>query len=309
MIHPPYMKIAVASGKGGTGKSTFAANLALSLSKSNDVVLVDCDVEEPNLHLFFDAEHEESEVTVPVPVVDPGKCTFCGKCGDFCQYGAITVLKDDILILMDLCHSCGGCRIVCPYDAITEVPRVIGKVRDSQPDEHLRLVTGVLNEGETHAPVVIQMAKALAGSTPTPAGAVFEHQFRELVCSMADVTIYDSSPGIACPVIETVEGADYVVLVTESTPFGIHDLELAIGVVEKLGIPAGVVINRSDGLDEMTEELCRRHSLEIIMRIPFDRRIAGVQNRGGLFSQDMPEWQGRFTDLYHHIRETGGGGA
>lgn len=298
MIHLPYMKIAVASGKGGTGKSTFAANLALSLSKSNDVVLVDCDVEEPNLHLFFDAEHEESEVTVPVPVVDLGKCTFCGKCGDFCQYGAITVLKDDVLILMNLCHSCGGCRIVCPYDAITEVPRVIGKVQDSQPDEHLRLVTGVLNEGEVHATVVIQMAKALAGSTPTPVVAVFEH-----------VTIYDSSPGIACPVIETVDDADYVVLVTESTPFGIHDLELAIAVVEKLGIPAGVVINMSDGSDEMTEELCRRHSLEIIMRIPFDRRIAGVQNRGGLFSQDMPEWQGRFTDLYHHLRETGGGSA
>jgi len=294
------MKIAVASGKGGTGKSTFAANLALSLSKSNDVVLVDCDVEEPNLHLFFDAEHEESEVTVPVPVVDPEKCTFCGKCGVFCQYGAITVLKDDVLILRDLCHSCGGCEIICPYDAITEVPRVIGKVQDSQPDEHLRLVTGVLNEGEIHATVVIQMAKTMAGSTPTPHGKVN---------STPDVTIYDSSPGIACPVIETVDGADYVVLVTESTPFGIHDLELAIGVVEKLGIPAGVVINRSDGSDEMTEELCRRHSLEIIMRIPFDRIIAGVQNRGGFFSQDMPEWQGRFTDLYHHLRETRGGGA
>jgi MinD superfamily P-loop ATPase len=281
------MKIVVASGKGGTGKSTFSANFAWSISRSRDVVLVDCDVEEPNLHLFFSGEKCESDVGVQVPAFDMEKCNFCGKCGEFCRYGAIAVLPERIMFFDNLCHACGGCRIVCPTEAISETERVIGKVWDTPVDEHLRLISGVLNEGEANGIPVIMAAKEAAEGS--------------------DLIIYDSSPGTACPVIETIEGSDYVVLVTESTPFGLHDLMLAAEVVRKLGISAGVVINRSDGKDEETEAFCREAGLEIHMKIPFDREIARLQSRGDLFSVAMPDWQERFVTLFEDIRARAGG--
>jgi len=281
------MKLVVASGKGGTGKSTFSANFAWSISRRRDVVLVDCDVEEPNLHLFFSGDMRESDVTVQVPVFDMERCDLCGKCGEFCRYGAIAVLPEKIMFFHDLCHACGGCRIVCPNEAISETERVIGKVWDAPVDEHLRLISGVLNEGEPNGIPVIMAAKEAAEGN--------------------DLIIYDSSPGTACPVIETIEGSDYVVLVTESTPFGLHDLKLATEVAQKLGVPAGVVINRSDGKDEETEAFCREAGLEIHMKIPFDREIARLQSRGDLFSVAMPEWQERFVELYEDICTRTGG--
>ncbi|HDR72712.1 MAG TPA: ATPase [Methanoculleus sp.] len=281
------MKIVVASGKGGTGKSTFSANFAWSISRSRDVVLVDCDVEEPNLHLFFPGDTSESEVTVLNPAFDMERCDLCGKCGDFCRYGAIAVLPKQILFFKDLCHACGGCRIICPNEAISETERVIGKVWDAPVDEHLRLISGVLNEGEPNGIPVIKAAKEAAEGN--------------------DLVIYDSSPGTACPVIETIEGSDYVVLVTESTPFGLHDLRLAAEVVRKLGIPAGVVINRSDGEDDETEAFCRKAGLPIQMKIPFDREIARLQSRGDLFSVAMPEWQDEFVNLLDDICTRTGG--
>ncbi len=281
------MKIVVASGKGGTGKSTVAANLAYTVSRTTDLVLVDCDVEEPNLHLFFPTEYTASEVSVPVPVFDYTKCDFCGACGEFCKYGAIAVLKDKVLLFKDLCHSCGGCRIVCPRDAITEEPRPIGHIRDGSVDSHLRLVSGFLNEGEANGIKVIHAAKAAAEGSSN--------------------IIYDASPGTACPVIETMENADYCILVTESTPFGLHDLDLANRVIRMLGIPAGVVINRSDGNDEETEKFCSENGLDILMKIPFDREIAVIQSRGGLFAKDLPEWQERFRELFDTIVSVAGG--
>lgn len=272
------MRLVVASGKGGTGKSTVAANLAYSLSRTHDVLLVDCDVEEPNLHLFFPAPAVDLPVTVPVPVIDAERCTLCGECGKFCRYGALAVLKDRVLTFQELCHSCGGCSLVCPYHAIREVRRPIGRVRCSRPLPMLTLVSGILNEGEVQAPAVIRTAKMLAEGHP--------------------LVIYDSSPGIACPVIETLEGSDACILVTESTPLGLHDLRLAAGVAESLGVPAGVVINRSDGMDDPTVEFCRDHNLPILMTIPFDRQIAVSQNRGGLISRDLPGWEEKFTGLF-----------
>lgn len=271
------MKIAIASGKGGTGKSTVAANLACILSRSRDVVLVDCDVEEPNLHLFFPAEATDLPVTAPVPEIDPAKCNLCGECGKFCRFGALAVVKDCVLTFPYLCHSCGGCSLVCPQGAIREVPRTIGRVTTSRPFPRLTLVSGILNEGEVLAPPVIKAAKALAEGHP--------------------FILYDASPGIACPVIETLEGSDYCILVTESTPFGLHDLRLAAGVAETLGIPAGVVINRSDGKDEETVAFSREHGLPILMTIPFSREIAAVTSRGGLIATLLPGWGERFTDL------------
>ena len=271
------MKIAIASGKGGTGKSTVAANLACTLSRSRDIVLVDCDVEEPNLHLFFPAEATDIPVTTPVPAIDPARCTLCGECGKFCRFGALAVVKDSVLTFPGLCHSCGGCALVCPQGAIREVPRTIGRVACSRPFPRLTLVSGVLNEGEVQAPMVIKAAKMLAEGHP--------------------LILYDASPGIACPVIETLEGSDFCVLVTESTPFGLHDLRLAAGVAETLGIPAGVVINRSDGKDEATLGFCRERGLPILMTLPFSREIAAVQNRGGLIAALLPGWEERFADL------------
>ncbi len=271
------MKIAIASGKGGTGKSTVAANLAWTLARSRDVVLVDCDVEEPNLHLFFPAEATDVPVAAPVPEIDYTRCNFCGECGEFCRFGALAVVKDSVLTFPYLCHSCGGCALVCPQGAIREVPRTIGRVSCSRPLPRLVLISGILNEGEVLAPTVIGAAKMFAEGHP--------------------FILYDASPGIACPVIETLEGADYCILVTESTPFGLHDLRLAAGVAEELGIPAGVVINRSDGQDEETVAFCREHGLPILMTIPFSREIAAIQNRGGLISRDLAGWEERFAAL------------
>ncbi len=272
------MKLVVASGKGGTGKSTVAANVAYSLSRARDVVLVDCDVEEPNLHLFFPAPATEVPVTTPVPEIDADRCTFCGECGRFCRYGALAVLKDRVLVFPELCHSCGGCTLVCPQGAIRETPRTIGSVRCSRPLPTLTLISGVLNEGEVQAPAVIRKAKLLAEGHP--------------------LVLYDASPGIACPVIETLEGCDACILVTESTPFGLHDLRLAAEVAEKLGISAGVVINRSDGRDDPIVAFCRDHDLPVLMTIPFDRQIAAVQNPGGLIGRELPGWEERFVELF-----------
>ena len=280
------MRIAIASGKGGTGKSTVAANLAWALARSRDVALVDCDVEEPNLHLFFPAPATDVPVTTPVPEIDAGRCTLCGECGRFCRFGALAVVKDSVLTFPHLCHSCGGCTLVCPQGAIREVPRIVGRVACSRPPPRLTLVSGVLDEGEVQAPAVIRAAKARAEGHP--------------------LTIYDTSPGTSCPVIETLEGSDFCLLVTESTPLGLHDLRLAVEVAETLGISAGVVINRSDGQDEATVAFCREHGLSILMTIPFSREIAAVQNRGGLVSRDLPGWEERFVGLFRAVSDLAG---
>lgn len=276
------MKIAVASGKGGTGKSTVAANLACSLAQRIEVILVDCDVEEPNQHLFFKAEKRESSVTTPVPSIDLRTCTFCGRCAEQCQYGALLVLKSSVQLFRELCHSCGACTLVCPESAIGEEIQVVGRVWESQPYPRLKVVSGVLDVGEIHSTRVIQAAKSRAGNAP--------------------LIIYDAPPGTSCPVVETLEGSDYCLLVTESTPFGLHDLELATLLARKLGVPAGVVINRSDGADDETIDFCAEHDLPILLRIPFDQEIAIRQNRGELFVRHNPEWQKRFVGMYEGIR-------
>jgi len=276
------LKLAVASGKGGSGKSTVAANLAYAISLSGNVTLVDCDVEEPNLHLYFPSTTEEQVVTTPVPVVDDERCTQCGRCGEFCRYGALAVTGNGVLTFLEMCHSCGGCMLICPEGAIHEVERPIGRVTTAHPLPRLTLITGILNEGEVLSPRVIRAAKEAVGADP--------------------VIIYDSSPGTACPVIETLEGCDACILVTESTPFGLHDLRLAVEVAGTLGVPAGVIINRSDGKDAETRAFCDEHGLPVLMTIPFDRGIASLQGRGELFSRAMPEWQEAFGDLYRKCR-------
>lgn len=272
------MKLAIASGKGGTGKSMVAANLAFTLARTGQVTLVDCDVEEPNLHLFFPAPTSTRDVTMPVPVIDETICQHCGKCGEFCQYGALTALPNRILFFSELCHSCGGCTLVCPNDAIHEEPKRIGTLSVSNPQPGLKLISGTLDTGSPHAVPVIREAKKQAARDRC--------------------VILDTAPGTSCPVVEALDGCDACILVTESTPFGLHDLQLAVDVASRLGIPAGVIINRSDGKDQETLRFCTAHDLDIMMTIPFSREIAAIQNTGDLLCRVQPEWQKEFCSLF-----------
>ncbi|MFO7835238.1 MAG: ATP-binding protein [Candidatus Thorarchaeota archaeon] len=274
------MLVTVASGKGGTGKTTVAVNLALSVQASK---LLDCDVEEPNAHTLLETEIEESmPVTSPHPVVDADACTLCGKCADFCEFNALFVGKDEVLVYEQMCHSCGGCSMVCPEQAITEVPREVGVLHTCTADG-LDLVYGELNIGEPIATRVIKAVK----SHQNPDG----------------LNIVDAPPGTACPVIETMEHSDYLILVTEPTPFGLHDLEMAVSVVEKLHIPFGVVINRDGIGNEDVHDFCEKKSIPILLRIPFDRKIAEMYSEGTAFALELDDWDTRFKSMMKTIKE------
>ena len=274
------MIITVASGKGGTGKTTVAVNLALSIGSTN---LLDCDVEEPNVHtLLHPTKMQTTSVTVPTPSVDQDKCTLCGKCAEFCQFNAIFVGKTKTMIYEEMCHSCGGCKLVCPEDAITEVERSIGRIHQSKMGQ-TQLVYGELSIGEPIATTLI-------------------HAVKEQV-KTDEINILDAPPGTACPVIETMRESDYLVLVTEPTPFGLHDLSMAVDVVRELKIPFGVIINRAGIGDEGVEEFCKENNIPILLEIPFNRQIAELYSRGIPFVQEMPEWRQQFKDLFNHIVE------
>ena len=274
------MIISIASGKGGTGKTTVATNLAVSLGSA--VQLLDCDVEEPNAHLFIHPVFDLTEtVTTPVPEVDMDKCTLCGKCGDICQFKAIVVVGETVLPFEELCHSCGGCMAVCPEDAITEKGRELGIIQKGHRNG-IEFIHGKLRVGEAMSPPLIN--KVLSYTDP------------------ARLTIVDVPPGTSCPVIESMKNADFVLLVTEPTPFGLYDLKLAVGAVNILDIPCGLVINRSDLGDEKVKEYADQENLPILMEIPFDRQIAEVYSRGELIVEAMPEWKEKFLELYEKIK-------
>ena len=274
------MIISIASGKGGTGKTTVATNLALSLGSA--VQLLDCDVEEPNAHLFINPVFDRTEtVTTPVPEVDLNKCTFCGKCGDICQFKAIVVVGQTILPFEELCHSCGGCMAVCPEDAITEKGRELGVIQKGHRNG-IEFIHGKLRVGEAMSPPLIK--KVLSYTDP------------------AGLTIVDAPPGTSCPVIESMKNADFVLLVTEPTPFGLYDLKLAVGAVKILDIPCGLVINRADLGDKKVQQYADRENLPILMEIPFDRQIAEAYSRGGMIVDVMPEWKEKFLKLYEKIK-------
>jgi MinD superfamily P-loop ATPase len=280
------MIISVASGKGGTGKTLVATNLALSLRDRFKVQLLDCDVEEPNAHIFLKPEIDQSEaVCIPVPVVDEGKCTHCRRCAEVCAYRAIAVLKNKVLVFPQLCHGCGACSYLCPERAISEQGKEIGVVELGQADG-LHFVHGRLSVGEAMAPPVIRRVK--------------QHVDRD------KVAIIDVSPGTSCPVVESLRGSDFCLLVTEPTPFGLNDLALAVEVTRKLSIPCGVVVNRAGIGDGKVEEYCSRENIPILLNIPLDTRIAGLYSRGQALVEGMPEWQQRFLDLFDLIKEKSG---
>ncbi|KKG18106.1 (4Fe-4S)-binding protein [Methanosarcina sp. 2.H.T.1A.6] len=274
------MNIAIASGKGGTGKTTVAVNLALALE---DVQLFDCDVEEPNCNLFLGFELEPvEEVTCLVPEINPDKCTLCEKCADFCKYNALAALPNKIMFFPSLCHGCGGCSLVCPAGAIEEKLRSIGRIEKASSQTSLKFLRGILNIGEAMAtPVIRSLQRHLDESRPV---------------------IFDSPPGTACPVLAVMGCADYCVLVTESTPFGFHDFLLALEATRALNVPVGVVLNR-DGLgDSRVEEFCRAEGIPILLRIPNDRMIARLYSEGIPFVKEMPDWKEKFEDMFETIK-------
>jgi MinD superfamily P-loop ATPase len=272
------MILSIASGKGGTGKTTVAVNLALSLG---DVQLLDCDVEEPDAHIFLDPIYEtEIPAMIPVPRVDKAKCTHCGKCGEVCEFHAIVVVKDMVLNFDELCHGCGACTYVCPEDAIAEVERQIGTIRIGKAGE-VGFVEGILNIGEPMASPLIKKEKTFMRNPGT--------------------VILDAPPGTSCPVIETVKGSDFCLLVTEPTPFGLNDLELAVGMAERLNIPTGVVVNRANVGDRGVWDFCREKDISILMEIPMDQRIAELYSKGIPFVREMDEYRSAFRELFDAI--------
>jgi len=273
--------ISIASGKGGTGKTTVATNLALSID--TDVQLLDCDVEEPNAHLFIHPIFEKIEtITTPVPVVDEEKCNLCKKCSEICQFKAIMVIGETVLTFHELCHSCGGCMEVCPEGAITETGRELGIIERGHRNG-LEFIHGRLRVGEAMSPPLIKKVRS------------FTRPDR--------LTIIDAPPGTSCPVIAAMKDVDFILLVTEPTPFGLNDLKLAVGAVNILKIPCGLVINRSDIGDENVKEYATKEDLPVLMEIPFDRQIAETYSRGEALVEVMSEWKEKFLELYHRIEE------
>jgi MinD superfamily P-loop ATPase len=276
------VKITIASGKGGTGKTTISTNLAVSLSRAGQVVqYLDCDAEEPNGHIFLKPIIQNTEdIMTGVPEVDEDKCTGCGKCASLCQYSAIVCIKDKPLVFEQLCHSCGGCMAICPENAIIEKPRKIGIAEFGKSNGvdfgHARLDIGAIQ-----TPALIKYVKK---------------QIKEDA-----INIIDAPPGTSCPVIEAVKGSDFVLLVTEPTPFGLNDLELAVGMVRELKLPFAVAVNRSDVGDDAVVRYCQRENIDVIIQIPNDRKIAESYSRGMMMVESIPDYKQTFLKLYEHI--------
>jgi len=276
------MKITIASGKGGTGKTTIATNLAVSLAQTRQTVqYLDCDAEEPNGHIFLKPQIESSnDVTVGVPEVDMDKCTGCGKCARLCQYSAIICLKDKPLVFEQLCHSCGGCMAICPEGAITEKQRKIG-IAEFGKSNGVYFGHGRLDIGTIQTPALIKYVKTRIKDDA--------------------INIIDAPPGTSCPVIEAIKGSDFVLLVTEPTPFGLNDLELAVGMVRELKLPFAVAINRCDIGDNAVIQYCKSENIEVIIQIPNDRKIAESYSRGVMIVEAMPDYKQTFLKLYEDI--------
>ncbi len=275
------MIVAIASGKGGMGKTSVAVNLALSIG---NVQFLDCDAEEPNAHLLLHPEiSREEPVYIPVPVINEGLCDYCGKCAEFCANNAIFVSSDKVLVFPELCYSCGGCAIVCPRKAISEQQRRIGTLKYGLADD-LELVYGELQVGEPMAvPVINEVKKQQTRNSKT--------------------VILDSPPGTSCPVIETVKGSDFCILVTEPTPFGLHDLKITVQVLKQMKIPFGVVVNRAGIGDQRVYEYCKNENIPVLLEIPYQRKIAELYSKGIPFSLEMPKWKEKFQAFFDEVRK------
>ncbi len=280
------MKIAIASGKGGTGKTTIATNLAVTIANNNkSVTYADCDVEEPNGHIFLKPDIKESyPVGIPVPQVDESKCNGCGQCAKICEYSAIICLAGKTLTFPELCHGCGGCKLVCPTNAITEVTREIGVI-EKGTTKKVRFIHGKLNIGQATSPPLIRAVRE-ATEKDNP-----------------EIAIFDAPPGTSCPVIESIRDVDFTVLVTEPTPFGLNDLKLAVGMLREIRQKFFVVINRHDMGNSEVEEYCKKESLPVFLTLPDDRKIAEAYSKGKMIVDALPQYQKAFANLYEEIEK------
>jgi len=271
--------LTVASGKGGTGKTTVAVNMALSLE---NVQLLDCDVEEPNSHILLQPKINETEpVYTKVPVVSEELCDYCGKCSKFCAYNALFVAPKTVMVFPELCHSCGGCTLVCPKNAITEKERQIGAIKKGEA-KGVEIVYGELNVGEAMAVPLIRAVKNQMKSNKN--------------------VVIDAPPGTACSLVASVHKTDYCILVTEPTPFGLHDLKITVQVLKDLGVPMGVVINRAGLGDRKVYEYCEKEKIPVLLEIPFSKKIAELYSRGVPFVAEMPEWKEKFLEVRDDIK-------
>jgi MinD superfamily P-loop ATPase len=274
------MIISVASGKGGTGKTTVATNIALSIGKTQ---FLDCDVEEPNANIFLCAKiREHEDICVSIPEIDKEKCDYCGKCSEFCAYNALAVVHSNVLVFPELCHSCGGCELVCPKDAVSWKKRVIGRIEHGQSNT-IDFYHGLLNVGESQAIPVIKSLK------------------RKIDKNMN--VIIDVPPGTSCPVVESIIGSDYCILVTEPTPFGLHDLKLAVEVVKRLRIPFGVIINRDGIGDKKVEIYCQKKHIPVLLKIPELQKIALLYSKGIALVNEAYEWREMFCLVLNRIQD------
>ncbi len=277
------MILSVASGKGGTGKTTIAVNLALSLENTQAVQFLDCDVEEPNSHFFLKPRFlSNQEVSIPIPEIAEEKCTYCGKCAEVCAYNAIAVLKDTVLVFPELCHGCGGCSLLCPEKAIREKGQRIGIIEFGSANT-IQFIHGKLDVGQAMSPPLIREIKKHNNSTR--------------------LVIIDAPPGTSCPVIEAVKGSDFSLLVTEPTPFGLNDLKISVETLREMNIPFGIVINRAGIGDSGVEDYCQKEGIPLLMILPMDRDIAVAYSEGRPLIEAQPKYRKKFLELFERIQE------
>jgi MinD superfamily P-loop ATPase len=279
------LKISIASGKGGTGKTLVATNIAVSLASpgTSRVTVADCDVEEPNAYLFFPQRTllESEECSVHVPVIDETKCTHCGKCSEVCAYHSLAVLLQTVLLFPQLCHGCGACTIICPEKAVSETTRSVGEIFRARSGG-VEIIWGELALGEARTTPLIKAVKEMAGG---------------------EIVIVDCPPGTSCSLVESVRGTDFCLLVTEPTPFGLYDLDIALKVLEKMNIPRAVLVNKSGMGDRNVYKYLEKRNIPLIMEIPLDRKIAELYSRGEIFAEKMPEWKAKFAGMVREIEE------
>lgn len=284
------MIITVASGKGGTGKTSVAVSMALSLAGDGQdpPLLLDCDVEEPNAALFLRPAFQECrEVGHMIPEISTDACNFCGRCAEVCQYHAISVVGQQVLVFAELCHGCGSCTLNCPTGAIHEVLQAMGTIEHGWAGP-IEFGQGTMNVGEAMAvPIIRGLKQAFIPADPGD---------RPI--------IVDASPGASCPVVESIHGSDFVLLVTEPTPFGLHDLQMAVEVArDEMGMPVGVLINRDGIGDQGVTDFCKAQNVPVLMRIPLDRRIAEAYSEGIPMTEALPEYRQKFQQLYANIEQ------
>ncbi len=273
------MKIAVLSGKGGTGKTFVSVNLA---SVSKDSCYIDCDVEEPNGHLFFKPEIENTEkVTVKIPTVDEDLCNGCRVCVDFCKFNALAYIKNRLVIFEEICHSCGGCSMLCPQKALKEKDKEVGEIQEGISKD-VKVISGIMNTGEESGVSIIK--KLLSKNTDS-----------------IKYTIIDCPPGSGCSVMESIKDADYCLLVAEPTIFGVHNFNMIYKLVTLMGKPFGAVLNKCFDEENPAESFCLNNNIKILGKIPFDNELGELNSNGLIVSREDNKYYDLFKQLMDRI--------